>query len=477
MSTGAPAFSVVPFDRRPIPAAVFEILACCAVIAAAVLTFLAGWLTVNGAVVLTVLLLSSLIVLSWIHLDQGRHPVFLFLCTLTLFQGGRLIAYCLGNVPDPFLVVFMVDSPFEISRSEAGIVMLCIALSAVCIYGPCRWNYRPITPPTDVNVRQYLPYLYLVYFASMPFLLYKNYLYYSYIQAHGLYTVFFNDYARLAASVPSVVRVVALLAIPVLVAIFVFETRKRLLYLVVVLYLCSSVVLLLTGTRMGTFTLVLTLWYVTRIKSRRKPRVWGLLVLAAVLVVAANLIGVARFGEDVEGRSAIDPVAFTATQGVSLAVTEVAVSRRSLFQPYVLSYLLHELEVQLVSSDVSRYSPGRQFGFDVSVFLNPYLFDAGFGTSGAYVAEAYVVGGVFGVMVISLLIGGGLNLMHAYSRNAMTLVLVAWVLPEVILMPRGFLMGWGSALIRSLLLSLPLVVGWSLYKFLAPVLKATPVRR
>ena len=30
------------------------------------------------------------------------------------------------------------------------------------------------------NVRQYLPYLYLVFFSSLPFLLYKNYLYYRY---------------------------------------------------------------------------------------------------------------------------------------------------------------------------------------------------------------------------------------------------------------------------------------------------------
>ena len=103
----------------------------------------------NGAVVLTVLLLTTLIVLSWIHLGQGRHPCFLFLCTLMLFQGGRLIAYCLGSLSDPFLVEVMVDTPFGISRNDAGIVMLCIVLSAICIYAPCRWNYRPVPPPSD----------------------------------------------------------------------------------------------------------------------------------------------------------------------------------------------------------------------------------------------------------------------------------------------------------------------------------------
>ncbi len=450
------------------PVAVFEVLGYMAVVAVATLAFLAGWLTVSGAVVLTVLLLAALVVLSWVRLGQGRHPCFLFLCTLMLFQGGRLLAYCFGNVSDPFLVVVLVDSPFGISTSDAGIVMLCIALSAICIYAPCRWNYRPVPPPTNVNVRKYLPYLYLVYFSSMPFLLYKNYLYYSYIRAHGWYTVFFTDYNRLAASVPMVVRLVALLTIPVLVAIFVFETRRKLLYFVVALYLCSSVVLLLTGTRMATFSLILTLWYVARIKSTRVARIWRLAVLAAALVAVGNLIGLARFGEDVEGGFAIDPVAFVATQGVSLAVTEVAVVHRSLFQPYIFSYLLHELQLQLVSSDVSTYFRGRQFGFDVSVFLNPYMFEQGFATSGAYVAEAYVVGGIFGVIAISLLIGGGLRFMHACSRNAITLVLVALVLPEVLLMPRGFLLEWGSALIRAVILLVPLALGWNLYQFVTP---------
>ena len=474
MSSAAPAYPSLAHGAPPIPAAAFEIFAYLAVVAIATLCFLFGWLPLNGAIVLTVALLTALIVMSWVHLGKGRHPCFLFLCTLTLFQGGRLIAYCLGSLSDPFQVVVMVDTPFGITRNDAGIVMLCIALSAICIYGPCRWNYRPVPPPSDANVRRYLPYLYLVYFSTLPFLLYKNYLYYQFIQSHGWYTIFYNDYNRLAASVPFVVRIAALLTLPVLAAIVVFETKKKILYTVVALYFCGSIVILLTGTRMGTFSLILAFWYVARIKSRRDARIWRIVVLAAALVMVANLIGLARFGEEVEGRSAVDPVRFIATQGVSLAVTEVAVIRRNLFEPYVLSYLLHELQIELVSSDVSNYFRGRQFGFDVSVFLNPRLFEEGFATSGSYLAESYVIGGILGVIVISLLIGGGLQFLYACSRNATTLVLVALVLPQVLLMPRGFLLGWGSTLIRTLVLLLPLALGWSLYHFVTSVVGDTP---
>ena len=81
MSTVAPAWTALDYRRQPMPAAAFEVLGLLAVVAAASLAFLAGWLSVNAAVVLTVALLLTLIDLSWIHLGQGRHPEFLVLCT------------------------------------------------------------------------------------------------------------------------------------------------------------------------------------------------------------------------------------------------------------------------------------------------------------------------------------------------------------------------------------------------------------
>jgi|HubBroStandDraft_6_1064221.scaffolds.fasta_scaffold01194_5 hypothetical protein len=474
MTSAAPTFPPLGHASLRIPAAAFEVLAYLTVVASATLAFVTGWLTVNAAVVITVILLSSLIVLSWTHLGQGRHPCFLFMCTLMLFQGGRLLAYCLGGISDPLRVGLMLQEPFAVPRGVSGLVLLCLALSAICVYAPCRWNFRPVPPPSAIGVRQYLPYLYLVFFSSLPFLLYKNYLYFRYIQEHGGYVVFFSDYGNLTASVPFVVRVMALLPLPALVLIFVFETRKRLLYLVVTLYFVSSIVLLLTGTRMGIFSLILTLWYVARIKSAKPTRIWRLAVLAAALVIVANLIALARIGEDIEGRAAADAVGFIATQGISLGVTEVAVMHPSLFRPYVFSYLLHELQIEFVQADVSNYFRGRQFGYDVSVFLNPSLFSQGFATAGAYIGEAYVIGGVLGVIVVSLLIGGGLRFLYTCGGNLKALVLVAFVLPQALLLPRGFLMGWASSLLRAFILLLPLVIGWSLYQFMTPVFR-TPL--
>ena len=143
MHAAAATLLPLPYARIRIPMAAFEVLGLFAVVAAAAIAFLAGWLTVNGAVVLTAVLLASLIALSWINLGQGRHPCFLFLSTLTLFQGGRLIAYCLGDPSQPMQVQLMQLSFFNVGRTNEGIVLLCLALSAICAYAPCAGTTSP----------------------------------------------------------------------------------------------------------------------------------------------------------------------------------------------------------------------------------------------------------------------------------------------------------------------------------------------
>ncbi len=50
-----------------------------------------------------------------------------------------------------------------------GIVLLCLNLTAICVYLPCRWKYAAFPPPAPNLVRQYLSYLYLGFFATLPF--------------------------------------------------------------------------------------------------------------------------------------------------------------------------------------------------------------------------------------------------------------------------------------------------------------------
>ena len=89
MNSFQQTFPAVAPAPLAVPMACFEVLGYLSVVTVGTLCYLMGWLTPNAASVLTVLLLTSLIVLAWKRFDGGRHPCFLFLCTLLLFQGGR----------------------------------------------------------------------------------------------------------------------------------------------------------------------------------------------------------------------------------------------------------------------------------------------------------------------------------------------------------------------------------------------------
>lgn len=473
MSTTVQSIPAFVPASRPIPLAALEVLGYLGVVAIATLCFLLGWLQPNGAAFLVALLLASLVVLAWKRFDQGRHPCFLFLCTLMLFQGGRLLTYCFGAQDSPLRVRVLTHYAFDISRSEAGIVLLCLALSAVCIYAPCRWNYQRIQPPADAPVRRYLPYLYLLFYATLPIQLFKNYKYYEYVQQHGGYVSFFLNHAGIAGSVPLFVRVVVLINLPAFVAIFVFERRKQYLYLATILYFAAASLVLLLGLREGVFALVLALWYVAAVKSTKRSRILVLAVLASVLVLVGAVVQSLR--EDSESLSdfVFAPMEFVTLQGNSLDVTEVAVKYRKVFAPYAASYLWHELQNAFVASDVRNYFRGRALSSDVSVFLNASLFAQGYGSGSSYLAEAYVIGGLAGVVLISLVIGGLLHFLYRLSRHPLSLFIVAMILPDVFTMPRQQLLDWVSVLLRSAGSVLLLLAGWQLYHLLFSI-RPTP---
>jgi hypothetical protein len=110
-----------------------ELLGYLIATAAAALCFLMGWLTRNGAAVLTLVLLFSLIGMAWKQFDGGRHPCFFFLCTLSLFQAGRLIAFCAGGVSDTFRISLMTSYQFEVSREVTGTLLLADGTTELCL--------------------------------------------------------------------------------------------------------------------------------------------------------------------------------------------------------------------------------------------------------------------------------------------------------------------------------------------------------
>jgi len=466
-----PSAELTPAPLSELPPrlqAALDVLGYLTIVAGATLGFVMGWLTSNQAAVLAVVLLLSLTGQAWKRFDGGCHPCFFFLCTLTLFQAGQLIAYCAGGESDIFQVTLMTPYPFDVSREVAGLVLLAITLSAICIYAPCRWNYHSIPPPRAGSFGRFLPYLYLVFWLSVPVQLYKNFCYYQYARDHGGYLVVFTDHGGMAASIPMAVRAISLISLPALVGIFVLERRKRFLRPATAVYFAIAAPILLLGSRGGIFSLVLSLWYLAKVKSGRRAPLYSVALIGAGLVFAGSLIG--SFRASSEESSVLDGASqFVAGQGVSLNVTEVAVAYRRRFAPHIVSNLADELQSAFFPTDHTKYIAGKNFDADLSMFLNPTAYQMGSGSGSSYLAEAYLVGGLGGVVIISGLLGAFFRGMHGCAQNPFGLFLVAMILPDMLLMPRGGLLDWVSASLRVGISVVLLLAGWYFYRAIARI--------
>jgi oligosaccharide repeat unit polymerase len=472
-------------NTSPNFAAAFEVLSYLAAVAAATCGFLAGWFSPNAAAVLMLLGLLSLLGLAWTRFEGGRHPCFFFLSMLTLFQAGRVVGFCCGGVTDIFEIELMTDYPFNVSRDVAGVVLLSIALSALCIYAPCRWHCRSyslsLSSPSLFHPRscaRFLPYLYFLFVLSLPVQLYKNFCYYQYAKDHGGYLVVFTDHGGMAASIPAAVRAISLISLPAFVGILVLEQRKYAVRTVTAVYFTIAAPILLMGSRGGVFSLVLSLWYVAKVKSGRRARLGSAALLAVGLVLAGSGVGWLRAG-NTEISTLAGPAQIIAGQGGSLNITEVAVAYRSRFAPHIMANLADELRSAFSPTDHTAYVAGKNFDADVSMFLNPISYPLGSGSGSSYLAEAYLLGGLAGVVMVSTLLGALFHAIQTHVRNPLVLFLIALILPDILLMPRGGLLDWVSASLRVALSVLLLAGGWYFYRAVARIVtfwaKAKPM--
>ena len=366
------------------------------------------------------------------------------------------------------MAVTAMESNFVLTRQEQGLVLLCVALSAICVYAPCRWSYRPVAWTCGEPGRRYLPYLYFMFLLTVPMLLVKSYLYYQYAMAHGGYVYLYINHEALAATVPFWVRVMAVIATITFVGVVVAEPRKRFVLLAVFLYFGCSLPALLLGSRMPTFSLALSIFYVFRVKSGGTFRIRSAIIFVLALMLAAGFIGAIRSDFDTDDGLVL-PLGFVRQQGISLNVTEVIIHNPEVFRPYRWSYLYHEIQAAFVGSGAYNYVRGRMWDADVSSYLDARLYQYGFGVGGSYVAESYAFWGFIGVIIVSVIIGSGLAYLANHSRTAISLFVVAMTLPELVLMPRGALVDWISVLARSSIAVMLLALGWQFYRLLTSI--------
>lgn len=402
-----------------------------------------GELSVREASLLCILIMLGLIWLAWKNFEGGRHPCFLFLGMLFIFQCGSLPGFWTGVPSQPFLVNGAVW--FSVSDASKEITLLLIALSAVCVYTVCRMTYRRVVLLPGAE-QHWLNPLYTVLIVTLPFALYKNYIYLEFLRSHGGYMAIYTDSQALLHSAGLLVRSIALISTTVLLLLYTFERRKKHVILLLGIFLAVSIMSLLIGLRGKVFVEVLLFWYIRNLKTGKKFNIFPLLIAAVAVSMLAVVIAAIRQEAAIK---VISPIGFLAGQGVSVHVTELAVQYRSRFEPRIVKYLLNEIIVSFTPASAS--SIGHSFDTDLSYFVNPMAASMGYGTGGSYLAEAYLFGGVGGVALASLAVGGCLSFIHRLSRNWIGALFLAAALGPIIYMPRTGLVSPVSFTLKSLL--------------------------
>ena len=412
---------------------------------------LSGAVSLYGCLWISLVLYAGLLTLAWRTFDGGRHPGFLFLGMLLLFQMGRLVGYALGATTDPFNVVVQTLIPVTVSPTASEITILLVLLSATVIYAVCAWNAPRIVLEPG-REQSWLPACYILLAVSFPFVLYKNYEYFQFIRSHGGYLAIFTDSDAIAQSAGALVRIISLVAANAFLLVYLIERRGGRLALVTTAFLSTSVLELLIGLRGKVFLFLLTLWFLHNLKTGKRFR----LVTLATVLVAGSFAAVAITGfREMRSSAVVGPAGFIAGQGISMGVTQIAVQYRPLFEPHAKTYLANELLQAFYPG--SHFSQGQLFDNDISVFLNVDAFREGFGTGSSYLAEAWIAGGLLAVLIVSILIGLALRLLHGIGATFLGAAAVAIVLPSLIYLPRAQLLSPIAATLKSGLIFLPML--------------------
>lgn len=423
-----------------------------------------GLLSIEACTWLATAILVSLLFWAWRRFEGGRHPCFLFLGTLLLFQGGRLLAHVTGVMKDPMQIDVGTPVPIHVPVVPAEITLLILVLSAILVYAPCRLTYTPLIYDGGSGTN-WLPALYALIVLTFPFALYKNVVYLAYIRAHGGYLAAYLDNAAVLASAGTLVRTISLIGTTALLLAYVLERRPKRLAFLVALYLALSIFNLLIGFRGEFFSQCLGLWFVHKVKTGGRFNIVPLLVASAIVAVVSVFSAAFRQEQTV---ATLSPIVFLAVQGVSLNVTEAAVMFSNIFSRYGFSYVFWGFFYDIVRAPDKAHILWTS---DLSMFLNPIHAEMGYGTASSYLAELYLLGGIVAVIAGSLIIGFCFSALHRISARSWGAVVLVFLLPPMIYLPRVELLYPLAILVKTCISLLPICVFVFLYKSSEPLIR------
>lgn len=384
------------------------------------------------------------VIFYFILFGKYWHPVFIFIGTLTLFQGGLIISSIFDNTTD-LSYVWLINANFFLKEDTIRLAILSISLSYwFVLLGAYLGNSNKIQKLERVEYSNcnFLKKLFLtIFLISLPFYVYKQFSYFNYFLQYG-YLGFYQSTAYLE-KVGFFVRTISFLSPVTFLVYFFLEKNKKFVFLVSMTYFILSIPTLLSGFRGVFFTFWITIFLFYKYRFNNKLSFKGLFVLFVVISIIGLSISYMREGLNYSLELILNknPVLeFFHQQGVSFYVTAMAIEFKYEFAPNILNYLMWEPISAIFSNALSV--PGRAFATDLMIKIDYEGYLMGYGPGSSYLAEAYLLGGPFVVCLISFFIGCILSKLFKYSNytNIYVKVIIFTVIQYTIFLPRDLLL-------------------------------------
>lgn len=381
----------------------------------------------------------------FIMFGKSWHPIFIFIGTLTLFQGGLIISSIFHNINLSY--VSLMGANIFLKKNTVRLTILLISLSYwFALIGAYLGSRDKIKIKNLKKAKNYdynfLKQLFLViFFIAMPFYIYKQFIYFSYFLKYG-YLAFYQS-TKFIKEAGFLVRSFSFLVPIAFLGYFFLEKNKKLILLICLVYFIITIPILISGFRGLFFGFWLTVFLFYKQKFNNKLSFKALFILVVVISITGLLISFMRdnVSPNVEFILNKNPILeFFKQQGVSFYVTAMAIEFKHEFAPNILKYLMWEPISAIFSTALSV--PGRAFGTDLMIKINYDGYLMGYGTGSSYLAEAYLLGGSMAVCLTSFFIGYISNKLYKNFEyaNIYIKILIFTVIQYIFFLPRDLLL-------------------------------------
>jgi hypothetical protein len=208
---------------------------------------------------------------------------------------------------------------------------------------------------------------------------------------------------------------------------------------------------LLVGKRGTVITQLLVLMWFFAVVYRNFFSIKSLVLIAIIIITLSQLVLMFR-----GGASLLLLQSFLHQQGVSVQVLGYVVDRNiseryvfkstDVFRPVVqrVDRFTYKITGETYSlNPVERMNKYNNYSMVIANDVDSNKFQLGFGIGGSYLAELYLIWGLWGIVIMNFILGFFLaRFEYIACRSRLSLAISVLILPSIIYLPRGYLLNF-----------------------------------